>query len=207
MKDKDAIYSFLSPPYGDEVQFYSSLWQGLLDCRAATNRSAETGQKLPDMIHDSMVGALGYLVLVDLIGTCLTRKDFVPSRIGEGQPFVHALEAFCRDLSSDQISTLYALRCALAHDFSLYNVHPTKPELTFFFQLISNADAPLIQPAKSRWSGVYAERSSDNVTCVGITKVGDLVEEIYNTLKSLAENDDLVIRLDGGETKCTYAMR
>jgi hypothetical protein len=192
-----AITYFLSAPTGGGVQFLSSLYKGLVDCRSATNRDLVTGEKLPNNEHDSWVGALGYLSLLDLIGTCLTRKGLDQESPGGVTPFIHALETF-GGLTRQEISALYSLRCGFAHDFSLYNVHPTKPELTHYFHLCVDNDAPLVLPAKKPWDGNYRRTPPECATAVGLTRLGDLVEDIYVNLQRLAKSRDLQIRLSGG---------
>lgn len=194
---KQAIENFLSAPAEGNVQFFSSLHKGLVDCRSATNRDMQTGEKLADKEHDSWVGALGYLALLDLIGTCLTKDGREPSALAQNNPFVHALEVFA-DLKKEEISALYALRCAFAHDFSLYNIHPTKPELTHYFNLLIDDDAPLVQSAKTTWPGDYKHRPPECATAIGLARIGDLVEGIYADLLRFARNGELAIRLEGG---------
>lgn len=197
MNTKQAIEKFLTAPSDGNVQFFSTLYKGLVDCRSATNRDMQTGKKLADKEHDSWVGALGYLALLDLIGTCLTRGGRNVTALGEGNPFVHALEVFT-DLKTGEIAALYALRCAFAHDFSLYNIHPSKPELTHYFNLLIDADAPLVRPATTPWLGNYKHRPPECATAVGLTRIGDLVEGVYADLLRLARHDELTIRLEGG---------
>lgn len=198
MDESAAITYFLSAPTGgEEVQFFSSLYKGLVDCRSATNRNLVTGERLPNNEHDSWVGALGYLSLLDLIGTCLTRKGLAQESLGKITPFIHALETF-GGLTRQEISALYSLRCGFAHDFSLYNVHPTKPELTHYFHLRVDTDAPLVLPAKKPWDGDYKRTSLECATVIGLTRIGDLVEDIYLNLQQLAKSRDLEIRLLGG---------
>lgn len=193
----EVITYFLSAPTGSEIQFISSLYKGLVDCRSATNRDLETGEKLPSKDHDSWVGALGYLSLLDLVGTCFTKKGLKQQPADEIAPFINALKAF-GGLTRDEISALYALRCAFAHDFSLYNIHPKKPELTHYFQLLVDTDAPLVQSAKKPWDGNYRHTPLECATAVGLSRIGDLVEDIYVTLKQLAKSRDLEILLPGG---------
>jgi hypothetical protein len=193
----EAISRFLSSPTGDNVQFFSSLYKGLADCRSATNRDLETGERIPGKDHDSWVGALGYLSLLELIGTCFIRKGLDQQTPEEIIPFIHALETF-GGITKEEISALYALRCAFAHDFSLYNVHPTKPELTHYFQLLVDADIPLLQTAKKPWDGDYRRTPQECATVVGLPRIGDLVENIYISLQQLAKSGGLEIRLSGG---------
>jgi hypothetical protein len=207
VNDSAAITSFLSAPTGGEIQFFSSLYKGLVDCRSATNRDLGTGDKLPSEEHDSWVGALGYLSLLDLIGTCLTRKGSGQETTEEITPFIHALETF-GELTRGEISVLYALRCAFAHDFSLYNVHPSKPELTHYFQLRVDPESPLVLSAQKQWDGDYRRTTPEFATAVGLVRVGDLVEGIYANLQRLSESRDLKIRLPGGiqELKDRYSV-
>jgi hypothetical protein len=207
VNDSAAITSFLSAPTGGEIQFFSSLYKGLVDCRSATNRDLGTGDKLPSEEHDSWVGALGYLSLLDLIGTCLTRKGSGQETTEEITPFIHALETF-GELTRGEISVLYALRCAFAHDFSLYNVHPSKPELTHYFQLRVDPESPLVLSAQKQWDGDYRRTTPEFATAVGLVRVGDLVEGIYANLQRLSESRDLKIRLPGGiqELKDRYSI-
>jgi hypothetical protein len=130
VNESAAITSFLSAPTGGEIQFFSSLYKGLVDCRSATNRDLGTGEKLPTEKHDSWVGALGYLSLLDLIGTCLTRKGSGKEPTEEIMPFIHALETF-GGLTREEISVLYALRCA-------FSLSRSAPYLGFLAQAVGD---------------------------------------------------------------------
>jgi len=200
--ESEAISYFLSAPSGDKLQFFSSLYKGLVDCRAATNRDIETGEKIPSKDYDSWVGALGYLSLIELIGTCFTKKDLSQQPSDKATPFIHALETF-GGLTREEISALYALRCAFAHDFSLYNVHRSNPDLTHYFQLLVDVDAPLLQSARKPWDGDYRRTPQECATLVGLPRIGDLVEDIYASLQRLAKSGDLEIRLTGGAMELT----
>ena len=59
---------FAEPSSGAPHIFFSALRKGLEDCRRATNRDVKTGRRLDSGNHDSWVGALGYLALLDQIG-------------------------------------------------------------------------------------------------------------------------------------------
>ena len=198
MSESEAIKAFLSAPYGgDTHRFFSSLRKGLEDCRLATNRDINTGTKLPGKDHDSWVGALGYLSILDLIGNSLTKADSRGQAEEELNPLVSALQAFS-ELTLEEISAIYALRCAFAHDFSLYNAHPTKPELTHYFRLFPGTNEPIVQLPQVRWKGACGDRSPDCSTAIGLTLLGDLVEDIFLNLQELGKNGCLTIKLPGG---------
>jgi hypothetical protein len=194
----DAIESFLRAPYGGEThRFLSSLQKGLEDCRLATNRNVSTGAKLSGGNHDSWVGALGYLSILDLIGNCLTKEDSKNQVDDEFNPLVSALQTFS-ELPQAEISAIYALRCAFAHDFSLYNFHPRKPELTHYFRLFPGIDGPVVQLPTVRWEGDYRNRPPERATAIGLTLLGDLVENIVLDLQELGRDEKLRIKLSGG---------
>lgn len=186
------------PDTGDATTFLSSLNKGLHDCRKATDRDLSTGQRLDPGEHDSWVGALGYLALLDHIGTCFTRVDrHSAGQSHEDNPIVSALRAFS-DLEGDEVTALYALRCAFAHDFSLCNAHESKPELRHCFRLLPDVDEPLVTMPKKRWDGDYSNRPPECWTSVGLTLLGDLVEDICAQLPQLHRDGKLKLKLKGG---------
>lgn len=191
---------FGRPSQPDTSTFFSSFVKGLQDCRAATNRDLVTGTSIPNAEHDSWVGALGYLAILDQIGNCFRLQSRAESNAIVENPIVSALRNFT-DLSADEIAALYALRCAFAHDFSLFNVHPTKPELTHCFRLHATAEEGLVKLPAARWSGDYAHRPPECWTSIDLALLGDLVEDICARLPQMARAGAISIKLAGGPTE------
>jgi hypothetical protein len=152
---------------------------------------------LPGREHDSWVGALGYLALLDQIGTCFVRKGRPDRSTSASNPIVSALQQFT-ELADDEIAALYALRCAFAHDFSLFNVHPSRPELTHCFHLFAESKGALVKLPKTPWNGDYSRRSPECRTSIGLTLLGDMVEGICGRLLEMARTGALLIKLDRG---------
>jgi hypothetical protein len=194
---KQALEIHFAPPNRTAThEFLSAFQKGLEDCRAATYRDRLTGQSLPNHEHDSWVGALGYLCLLEQIGTCFQKKGHsLPASTPENS-LVRALLTFST-LRDKEIAAIYALRCAFAHDFSLFNVHP-KPELTHYFRLFGEIESSIVQLPKVQWNGDFATRSAECMTSIGLTMLGDEVERICAQLRTPAAANQLEIVLRGG---------
>ena len=194
---------FAPATQSDTHEFFSSFTKGLRDSRAATHRDPNTGRPLPGAEHDSWVGALGYLALLDQIGTSFVCKGRRDRDSTVTNPLVLALRHFT-EMSDDEIAAIFALRCAFAHDFSLFNVHPSRPELTHCFHLFGEPDGALVTLPKSRWNGDYSHRPSECRTSIGLTLLGNLVEGICARLPDMARSGELLIRLAGGPDELNH---
>ena len=99
------------------VQYRSSFMGALRDARATAERDVETGYVHPGASSGSWLAAIGYLELLDQIGTCFTLPACQPVE----PSFIHALRCFSGVGDEPTIKALYAVRNALAHDDSLFN--------------------------------------------------------------------------------------
>lgn len=81
-------------------------------------------------------------------------------------------------LSVRTIDALYALRCSLAHNFSLFNEGQGRraSELTFHFALRADATSPLVSHAKRRWPSTPGQATGANRTWINLEALGDLAE-------------------------------
>ena len=180
-----------------EIQYFSSFVAALRDARLATNRNVDTGEKLPEQSHGSWLGAIGYVALLDQIGKCFKPKDDTKGKPDRGDnPIARALHRFT-SLPDDEIGALCALRCAFAHDYSLYNINPGKPKLTHRFR-VSARSTPVVRLPKVRWDGDYAKCTPDNETNIGLEAFGDLVEGVCRKILDLPAGEQLKIVLKGG---------
>ena len=200
MDEQDAIMSHLTFKHGNEGgQYFSGFMAALRDARTVTGRDADTGTKLNSSATGNWLGALGYMALLDQVGSCFKPKSVsaLPSHsIGKALTYFSSLPQQERDV-------LYTLRCAFAHDYSLSNARDGKgniikdPNLIHFFRVSQGADQ-LVRFPVSRWSGDYDTITSENETYVDLEKFGDLVESVYQKLLELAEQQQLDVTLAGG---------
>lgn len=209
---RTALAAHLFPyPAVNGVQYKSSLIALLQDARGAAERDTDTGQVLPGKRSTSWLGAAGYLVLVDQVGSCFITPG---QQVRDKVAVVHAIRTFSHVKDEPTIQALYALRCALAHDYALYNDGSrrdgrARPLLRHAFNFCADTTSPLVQLPTRTWSGIYDAQlppSDDETTVVNLRKVGDLAEEIVAELRNRHDAGDLDIRLPVDEFHVRYGM-
>jgi hypothetical protein len=182
----------------------SSLMGNLRDARGVAGRDLDTGC-LPAGARNAggWMAAIGYLILLDQIGTCFAHSGL--RRSPREQSFSFALRCFT-GLQPEQIDALYAARCALAHDYSLVNPSPN-PALRHIFNYTESRTEPLVKPPTRPWDGDYASTTDwSEVTVVNLWAVGDVVEEVVATLRDLHSKDDLELLLSLPEFRLRYRL-
>lgn len=167
----------------------------LQDARRMTGRDIETGDKLSGERQGSWLGAIGYMTLLDQIGSCFKPKS--TKRVGAPNTIERALLYFSA-LSQAERQAIYALRCAFTHDYSLYNINKVRPQYAHQFAVEEGANRPVVILPQQQWDGDPAHRNQANQTTVNLEALGDLVEGICQKLFSLAQNQKLELVLKGG---------
>ena len=176
-----------------EGRMASALIRALGSIRKETGRDKD-GLKILGEDHGSWLGAIGYMVILDQIGNCFrprTRPNF--HNLNSIQK---ALRYFTH-LGHLRINAIYALRCALAHDYSLCNYHKDQ-SLQHRFVVTQGEIPPLVKLPRVPWDGDILKNERRNVTVVNLEKLGDLVETIYRRLIDLHKHNGLEISLKGG---------
>jgi hypothetical protein len=164
---------------------YRSCFNALLgDARHAAGR--DTTGTLVRRSETLWLGATAYLVLLDQIGKTFTLAGFP---VDQSRPAINRALACFTDLDSASIEALYALRCSLAHDYSLAS--PSKrPERMHLFRLTDDGYTPLVTFPKEPWPNDYSVvRGHD--TLVNLRKIGDLVEGVVDRLRREHADDRL----------------
>jgi hypothetical protein len=183
----------------DGIHTFSGFVAALRDARTATGRD-EFGKKVDHTKFGCWLGAIGYMALLDQIGTCFKPKQ---KSYENGNSIRKALKYFS-NLSDDEIEALYALRCCFAHDFSLHNINKEKPSRTHRFRVGVGASTHIITLPSARWDGDYKSKSLDDFTAINLEAFGDLVESICHQLLTLASSDELEIVLSGGSDELLH---
>jgi len=176
-----------------EGRVVSALIRALNNARRETGRD-KNGLKILGQDHGSWLGAIGYMVILDQIGNCFRPRS---------RPTFHnfnsiqkALRYFTH-LGVRRINGMYALRCALAHDYSLCNYHKDQ-SLQHRFVVTQGEKPPLVKLPRIPWDGDIFKNERRNVTVVNLEKIGDLVEAVYKRLIELYKRKNLEISLKGG---------
>lgn len=181
---------------------FSGFIAALRDARKFTSRDQKTGEKLSTQSPleqefgdlGSWLGAIGYMTLLDQIGTCFKP---ITSTVVNGSTIIKALRYFTA-LPEKECDAIYALRCAFAHDYSLYNINNKRPSLTHHFHVCKSPTIPVVTLPNQQWNGVVNNKNQLNKTTINLEAVGDLVEEICSRLFDLANESNLEVTLQGG---------
>lgn len=126
-------------------------------------------------------------------------------------PIARCLRSFApRALTERTIQALYALRCSLAHNFSLFNEGKGNwaKELTFHFGLRADDSSPLVQHATRRWEGVPGAARRSTRTWVNLEALGDLAEGCAENVIKAFDAGQLASRLPADKLveRCTFTM-
>jgi uncharacterized protein (DUF433 family) len=151
--------------------------------------------------HGSWIGAIGDLVFLDQVGTALTRTDV---NAQDPSSIERALGRFS-DLEAKERAAIYALRNALAHDFSLVNNpsgnRPRDADLRHAFNLELDGASPLIVLPDRPWDG---NPSTVNVTHVNLARLAELTAGVRQRIFECYANGVLTLALSPEETRRRY---
>lgn len=204
MPERDAIFSHLTNISSQQnITYFSGFVAALRDARKFTKRSQVTGEKLVNDTcgnHGSWLGAIGYLSLLDQIGKCF--KPRVTAAIN-GNSISKSLKYFST-LPHPEIDSIYALRNAFAHDYSLFNINNTRPSYTHHFTVIQSPTEPLVRLPQNQWDGNHSNRTNDNLTIINLEALGDIAEQICAQLLQFADSNDLEVTLQGGSDELIH---
>jgi hypothetical protein len=181
------------------VAYRSSLDASLRNCREAADRDANGVRRGAG--SGSWLAAMGYLALVDQIGSAVTNRRPRHQTPSGRNSFERALADFT-SLNNQEASCLYALRNSLAHGFSLINISDARVKdpvrrrlLTRMFTLTRGASGLIEWPAHE-WNPSRPHQGGATIVDVGL--LGDLVEELVRELRVVYAAGDLCIRLERG---------
>jgi hypothetical protein len=207
--ERDALRFYLTAkPIGGPVEFVSSYHAALRDARATTGRNLDTGAVEHPQHVATWLGAIGYLAFLDQVGTALMRKR--PGREAKGNSFERCLRDFAPpSLSARDRQALYALRCSLAHDYSLFNLGRGRSasNLRFRFALHADTGGPLVTHARRRWTGDFVgpQRQSTE-TRVNLLHLGKLAEACHHNIQHGWSTGRVVARVKPSELLVRYAF-
>jgi hypothetical protein len=106
--------------------------------------------------------------------------------------------SYFSNLGEAERTAFYTLRCAFAHDYSLYNINNSRSQYTHQFAVGQGTNRPIVTLPQQPWDGKPDNRKPTNQTTVNLEAFCDLVEEICQQLFSLAQNQGLEVVLAGG---------
>lgn len=181
-------------PSTESGHYFSSFTAALRDARSSTGRDVDHGNIINPLSTGSWLGALGYMALLDQIGTCFRPKTAsVYIKINS----INKALLYFSSLQPAEKDAIYALRCAFAHDYSLSNTNENKPSLTHCFRVTQGTGLLIRFPASS-WDGDYNNINRGTETQIDLEEFCNLVEDICTKLLELNENNQLSLELEHG---------
>lgn len=191
-------------------QVVSGFMAGLRDSRDETGRNPDTGAKIPNGKHGGWLGAIGYMALLDQIGTCFKPAGvaaLTQTQAGRNLSAVEkALAYFAPTTTEGERAAIYALRCAFAHDWSLCNdrrdgagrVPQRQADLHHRFTVSDSPNGHLVVFPTTPWGGILQPGLAGDRTTVNLQLLGDTVEAVVAELERLRGSQQLEIVLPGG---------
>jgi hypothetical protein len=188
----------------DGMRYQSSLIAILGDARGAADRDGK-GRVKPNSRSQSWLGATAYLILLDQVGKTF-KVNGKPDTFD--YPIGLAIGHFTPIQDKATIEALYALRCALAHDYSLFNRDRSgnQPMRDHAFNFKADPISPLVEFPSNKWNRIYKEPPLEQTTVVNLRKVGDLGETVARSLRKHHQEETLALRLPLDEFKWRYGM-
>jgi hypothetical protein len=201
---REAIRAHLYPtPPRHGIQYKSSLIALLTDARGATGRHLDTGSVVTPDHTRSWLGATGYLILLDQVGTCFQRAG---TKVAADNPIARALKQFSHVADDTRVDAIYALRHGLAHDYALFNANSKHPNRQHAFNFTADAHTPLVVLPQRPWSGSYSAIHHQEITVINLRALGDLAEEVVANLRQLHEQQSLGITMGIAEFMIRYGL-
>jgi|APTNR8051073442_1049403.scaffolds.fasta_scaffold00090_13 hypothetical protein len=177
-----------------DAQYFNGFTAGLRDSRRMTGRDPDSGVVVHPEQTVCWLGILGYMILLDQLGKCFRPKGAKPrSRNG----FKSVLRDFA-GLNDADITALWALRCTLAHDYSLVAEDAKSGYLTYHFRLIGGNAPPIVTHPKTPWHGRLGVDYDDDATTINVELFANLVETIVQLIRERNEDGEIEICLRGG---------
>lgn len=200
-------------PFNKKEKRYSSLILAIRDARYISNRDMSSGHvtlKTEAALSPALwPGAIMYLIILELIGTCFSLKN---TQRSTDNAIYRALRLFS-DLSESQARAIEALRHSFAHNYGLTNINKKSngnivKSRTHHFILTFHPEGTLIKERREEWDGTFVSQKKINSTQINLWRLGDKVEEVFQNLVSQAESKNLELILQDGldELKAKYTV-
>ncbi len=185
---------FSNNPATNGILAFSGFNRCLKESREVTGRDPENGTMTYPEKQGSWLGAVGYMALLDQIGSCFKPRGVTTI---PGNTIKKSLGYFSA-LNNQEIDALYALRCAFTHDFSLYNINQNNSSLTHCFSVGIFSNQSVVTLPQEQWNKDYNNTHARYKTVINLAAFGNLVESVCAKLVDLFCSDQLDIALAGG---------
>jgi hypothetical protein len=178
------------------TRYTSGFLAALDDARAASGRDGD-GNVVDEERTGHWLGAVGWMILLDQIGSCFRPAPSTGAAgvAADGHAVLNTLRWWYSELPDLEARALYALRCAFAHDYSLWNLNPKDPSLQHCF-VVDRDPVRFVRLPSCPWN-LGDPPTPANQTFISLRGLGDVCEEIVSRVRVTAASDTLEIVLKG----------
>jgi hypothetical protein len=214
MSDKEFLKKFISS-FEIEKGRYSCLFIALTDARKITGRNLMSGKLENNFLCNdqvaldpySFIGLINYLLILDMLGNIFCEKKKNSVALIEILKKYRTIKG--KKLNDSEISTIYALRNSLAHNYSLINIPKDKKYESQKFTIINNVlkdDLGIILPKKI-WKS-FSDKADESSTTIYYQNVCEIVEDILIQILKDVESGQLNNQLSYGidELKARFTI-
>jgi hypothetical protein len=207
ISEREALLMYLTAQHpGEQLGFMSSFQAVLHDARGVTRRDGDGVVRPGQDSHSSAwIGAVAYLTFMDQIGTALTLRDRPKEEPGNAVRL--CLRDFAPNMPARDVDAIYALRCALVHDFSLFNMNPDTPRMKFHFGFVADTSSPLVAHSQEQWTGKFDGINwATTQTTINLRAIGDLGEACNRAVMEAWHAGRVQSRLEPAELVIRYGI-
>lgn len=165
---------------------------------------------------NSFVGVLNYLIILEMIGSILKKKNTSQPR---GNGIVKALKVFsnCPELVTSErknrtrkIRAISQLRNGLAYNYGLAvpaSGRATNESFKFALSYTMGAQDPIVILPANKWrKGDFSDKFDSSNTTINCQRIGTLVEDVLTNIIALLEEDSLKLRISMAKLKSMYTL-
>lgn len=206
----------LEQPMSHNPARFSNIVLLLKAARELTGRNIETGvyemgeineEDIVNGLYHSFqyVGLINYLILLEQLGSIFSPKQ---ESICSSNGISCALKDFSELKDKLKVSAIVALRHSLTHKFGLATEKKKKDrkELQHKFILSIERNSKIVEIPSNPWDGNFSDKSDGTSTTIFIKDLEELVENIYQTIKTKLDRNELIVKIDLDELYSRYTM-
>ncbi|MCW0483450.1 hypothetical protein [Gaoshiqia sediminis] len=205
----------LEQPMSQNPVRFSNIVLLLKAARKLTGRNIETGiyemneineEDIVNGLYHSFqyVGLINYLILLEQLGSIFSPKQ---ETICSSNGIFCALTDFSELEDELKVGAIVALRHSLTHKFGLATEKKKdRKKLQHKYILSIDRNSKIVEIPSNPWDGNYSDKSDGTSTTIFIKDLEELVENIYQTIKTMLDKNELIVKIDLDELYSRYTM-
>jgi hypothetical protein len=198
-----------------DPNYVSTFNAAVREARSLSARDPDTGMPDGGSTSTLWAAAIVYLILLEQVGKSLRplggrRATWKPAgaRKPRREPDLEkAIRQFAPSAATkSERQVLYALRCAFAHDFGLFNVRGVPPYRRVF-RLDDAPGGPLVSWPRVPWTGKVMDARLETSTTVNLVAFAEVVEAVVRSVRAHSARTTLRPEMPTNELQRRFGFR